>query len=162
MNEPVTVIQTALFTLDCNYRIVHVLRAFLQSIIHICENWSTFGVTFWLYAAVAMAILLHKKNYTTVYFPWILHSSICKFSKVVSKCFLQVFKDLKYYVFQKLYFWWMSSFLAYWATLSDNVDKTWTERFDLETCAELWNPHFNSEFTTSQDAWPKKRQKSSS
>ena len=33
MNEPVMVIQTTLFTLDYNYRVVYVLTAFLQSVI---------------------------------------------------------------------------------------------------------------------------------
>ena len=35
MTEPVMVIQTALFTRDYNYRVVYVLTAFLQSIVHI-------------------------------------------------------------------------------------------------------------------------------
>ena len=47
--------------------------------------------------------LLRKKNYATVYFLWILHSTRGKFSKIVSKCFLQVFKGFKYYVFKKIY-----------------------------------------------------------
>ena len=37
MNEPVMVIQTALFTHEYNYRVVHVLIAFLQSTVHICS-----------------------------------------------------------------------------------------------------------------------------
>ena len=48
--------------------------------------------------------LLHKKNYTTVYFPWILRSSRGKFSKIVSECFLQVFKGFKYYAFKNIVF----------------------------------------------------------
>ena len=35
MTEPVMVIQTALFTRDYNYRVVYVLTASLQNIIHI-------------------------------------------------------------------------------------------------------------------------------
>ena len=38
MNEGVMVIQTALFTLDYNYQVVHVLTAFLQSNSHVCLN----------------------------------------------------------------------------------------------------------------------------
>ena len=52
----------------------------------------------------------YEKNNTTVYVPWILHSSRSKFSKIVWKCFLQVFKGFKYYVFKSiLHFWWISS-----------------------------------------------------
>ena len=36
MNEPVMVIQPALFTCDYNYPVVYGLTAFLQSIVHIC------------------------------------------------------------------------------------------------------------------------------
>ena len=35
MNEPVMVIQTTLFTNNYNYRVVHVLTLFPQSIVHI-------------------------------------------------------------------------------------------------------------------------------
>ena len=34
MNEPVMVIRTAIFTRDNNYRVVYVLTAFIQSIVH--------------------------------------------------------------------------------------------------------------------------------
>ena len=46
--------------------------------------------------------LLCKKVYTTVYFPCILHSSRGRLGKIVSKCFLQVFKGFKYCVFKKV------------------------------------------------------------
>jgi len=36
MNEPVMVTQATLFTSNYNYRVVHVLTAFLQNIVHIC------------------------------------------------------------------------------------------------------------------------------
>ena len=36
MNEPVIVIQTTVFTSNYNYRVVHVLTPFPQSIVHIC------------------------------------------------------------------------------------------------------------------------------
>ena len=39
MDEPVIVIQTALFTSDYNYRAVHVLTSFLQSIVRICGHF---------------------------------------------------------------------------------------------------------------------------
>ena len=48
MTKPVMVIQTALFTPDCNYRVVYVLTAFLQSIVHICGKWCTVVTTFFL------------------------------------------------------------------------------------------------------------------
>ena len=35
VTEPMIMIQTALFTRDCNYRVVYVLTAFVQSIAHI-------------------------------------------------------------------------------------------------------------------------------
>ena len=45
MNGPEIVIQTALFSLDYNYRVAYVLIAFPLSIVYIYWNWSPFLVT---------------------------------------------------------------------------------------------------------------------
>ena len=60
MNEPVMLIQTALFTHVFNYQVVHVLTAFMQSIVDVCWNWFTFLVTFWLWTNVAVAVATWK------------------------------------------------------------------------------------------------------
>ena len=106
MNEPVMVtFQTTLFTRDYNYRVVYVLTAFLQSTdLHF---WSSSDCK-----QPSLRPLQPKKNYTTVYFPWILHPARDKFSKIVSKSFLRVFKGFKYYVFKTSCFWRISSFFS--------------------------------------------------
>ena len=57
----------------------------------------------------------------TAHFPWILRSSRGKVSKIVWKCFLQVFNGFKFYVSKKSHFWWMPSFSAYRATLTPKL-----------------------------------------
>ena len=47
------VILTALLTRDYNYRVVHVLTAFLQGIVHIDWKWSPFVLTFQLQTSIA-------------------------------------------------------------------------------------------------------------
>ena len=101
MNETVMVIQTAFFTRDYNYQVVYVLTACLQSIVHtlyllkliyICGHFLT--VNKCCYGRCYMYI---EKIY--MYFPSLLHSWVYasrgKFSKIVSKCFLQVFNGFK-------------------------------------------------------------------
>ena len=63
--------------------------------------------------------LLCKKVYTTVYFPWILQSSRGRLSKIVSKCFLQVFKGFKYCFQKRRIFDECPHFSAYRATLNE-------------------------------------------
>ena len=94
MNEPVMVIQTALFTRDYNYRVVYVLRAFMIFIFghFLTVNNRRYG-------------RCYVKNYTTVYVPCILHSSRGKLSKIVPKHFLQVLNTLNIMFFGKFYFW---------------------------------------------------------
>ena len=103
MNGPVIVIQTALFTRDYNYGVAYVITAFPLSIVYI--YW--IDVHFWSLSDCkqpSLWPLLRKNYYTTVYFPWILHSTRRKFSKIVSKCFLQVFKGFRYYVSKNIVF----------------------------------------------------------
>ena len=107
MNEPLMVIQTTLFRRDDNYWVVYVLTAFLQSIVYIYIE--TDLPHFWSLSdrkQLSLWPLLRKKNYTTVYFPWILHSATGKFRKIIPKCFLQVFKGFNYYmcVFRNIVF----------------------------------------------------------
>ena len=88
------VIQTAHFTRDDNYWVVYILTAFLQSIIHILLKLIYICAHFLTVNNRRYGLCYVKKNYTTVYFPWILHASWGKFSKIVSKCFFQAFSSL--------------------------------------------------------------------
>ena len=102
MTKPVMVIQTALFTRDYNCRAVYVLTALVQIIVHIETDlylWSLSDCK-----QPSLWPLLCQIYYTTVHFPWILHSSRGKFSKIVWKCFSQVFKGFKYDVFKNFVF----------------------------------------------------------
>ena len=146
MNEHVKVIQTALFTLDYNYWVVHVLAAFLQSIVHICWNWSAF-VTTLCCKQPSRWPLLRKKVIPMCTLLEFLHSSRGKFSKIVSKCFFQVFNGFKYilcFFLKKLHFWLMSSFFILSGNLSRRnrrnrnifwVSLEWVPRLAVFTCA---------------------------
>ena len=60
-----------------------------------------------------MAVAAWKKTSTTVYFPYILHSSGGKFAKIASKCFWQVLKGLRSCVSKEMNFSWTSHILGY-------------------------------------------------
>ena len=100
------VIQTTLFTRYYSYRVVYVCsfstkyHSFLLKLIYICSICGHFLTGC---KQPSLWPLLCKKNYTTVYFPWISHSSRGKYSKI-SKCFSQVFKGFKYNVFKQIVF----------------------------------------------------------
>ena len=95
MNEPVMVIQATLFTSNYNYLVAHLLTLYKLLFIHV-ENdlhlWSLSDCE-----QPSLWPLLCK--IIPLYFPRISHSSRGKFSKIVSKCFLQVFKGFKSQIF---------------------------------------------------------------
>ena len=105
MNEPVMVIQTALFTCDYNCRVVQVLTALLQIIIIpfiLIEPFIFIETDLHLRSLSdckqpSLWPLLHQKLYHCVLFlnfTLILRQP----QQIVSKCFLQVFKGFKYYI----------------------------------------------------------------
>ena len=132
------VIQTALFTCPCTkYRSYY----FIATDLYLWSLSDCKQPSLWP--------LLRKICYATVYFPWILHSSRGKFSKIVWKCFSQVFKGFKYDVFKNFVFWWMSSFfrlLSHLNVFTYSIDSVFHNKRPCDGYHELYS-WWNIDFT---------------
>ena len=98
MNEPVIVIQTALFIRDYNYRVclTSLLTKYRSYLVHLWSLPYNKQPSLWPLLRQKLYYCVLSLNFTLIYKG--------KFRKIVSECFLQVFKGFKYYVYKKIVF----------------------------------------------------------
>lgn len=110
MNEPVMVIQaTLLFKSNYNFRVKYVLTTFLHSIVHIVWKQSFLYSCSFSDCKQALLWPLPHKKYTSVFFPWISHSSKRKLGRSFQNKFYKYLRVLNVIFSTQMNFSWTSS-----------------------------------------------------